>query len=106
MQGLIALGKSLIEPPLQLGVGTPKVYYFVIESCGHMLTRQPPPLPEHTSTGTRRRSGRAWDSITFSPKTSSRFRVFGSSARLKNLWAVAPEALATFDRRSALRLAY
>ena len=30
-----------------------------------------------------RESGRACDSITFSPKTSSRFRVFGPSDRLK-----------------------
>src|ERR1700745_1489957 len=70
LRELIALGKSLIEPPLQLSVGTPKVDYFVIERCGHVLTRRP--LAAHNSTGTRRQSGRAFDSITFSPKTSSR----------------------------------
>ena len=75
-QGLIALGKGLIEPPLQLGVGTPKVDYFVIERRGHMLTPSALRLPKHTSTGTRRRSGRACDSITFSPKASSRYQSF------------------------------
>ena len=56
MQGLIALGKGLIEPPLQLSVGTPQIGYFVIERRGHMLTlsgptpigtyfdRHPPPV--------------------------------------------------------------
>ena len=45
-QGLIALGKGLIEPPLQLSVGTPKVDYFIIERRRHVLTRQPPALTE------------------------------------------------------------
>jgi adenylate cyclase len=58
----------------QLSVGAPKVDYFVIERRGHMLTPSAPPLPEHTSTGTRRWSGRAFDSITFSPETSSRLQ--------------------------------
>ena len=53
MQGLIALGKGLIEPPLQLSVGTPQIGYFVIERRGHMLTptttgtyfdQHPPPV--------------------------------------------------------------
>ena len=52
-QGLITLGKGLIEPPLQLDVGTPKLGYFVFERRGHMLTptttgtyfdQHPPPV--------------------------------------------------------------
>ena len=42
LQGLIALGKGLIERPLQLSDGAPKVDYFVIESRGHMLTPSAP----------------------------------------------------------------
>jgi hypothetical protein len=35
-----------VEPLLQLGVGTPKICYFVIERRGHMLTPSAPPLPK------------------------------------------------------------
>jgi hypothetical protein len=51
---LLALGKGLIEPPLQLSVGTPQFDYFDIERGRHMLTpsaptgtyfdRHPPPV--------------------------------------------------------------
>jgi len=40
LQGLIALGKGLIEPPLQVSVGAPKLGYFVIERRGHVLLRR------------------------------------------------------------------
>jgi len=36
---LVALGKGLMEPPLQLGVSAPKIGYFIIKCRGHALLR-------------------------------------------------------------------
>src|SRR5262249_37365739 len=52
LRGRGLASQCLIEPPLQLGVGTPQFDYFVIDRRGHMLTSSAPPLPEDTSTGT------------------------------------------------------
>jgi hypothetical protein len=38
----IALGKGLIEPPLQFSVGAPKIGYFVVEYRGHVRTPSRP----------------------------------------------------------------
>ena len=44
LQCFVALGKGLVEPLLQLSVGTPKICYFVIERRGHLhLPSRPAP---------------------------------------------------------------
>jgi hypothetical protein len=38
---LVALPGALVEPPLQLRIGTPKIGYLFVERCGHVLLRRP-----------------------------------------------------------------
>jgi hypothetical protein len=96
--GLVTLPGALVQFPLQLSVGSPKIGYFVIERRGHVLLRRAL-LPTRIDTliSTRLQPRRVCDSITFSSKPSSRLPTSRSSDRLNATAMADPVARASSD---------
>jgi hypothetical protein len=71
---LVALPGALVEPLLQLGVGTPKICNFFIEHRGHVLAPSPA-LDRMIFDRHPLQPRKTYDSITFASSASRRFDV-------------------------------